>query len=836
LYTYALRYSVQHKSDNVPKFSATSDGFPVFLKPFKKYLESKDVNVRTSILAILELHKSLGVCSTIPDSTGIVKSGPYSLKNPLKDEVSIGDYFSQLGYQCDKKYSHISEIWKTILEEEFPDSERISRIDHLKSKSKIHKSYKSGPNGPCLRSSVMDYVAIHNRNDGSETIYDSVYSLSLYSDNKELKELLDHFDKKFDEFPESTFFVPLEFGRPEHSKFSIKFETSGKSRLIAILDFFTQSVLKGMHDDHFDWLFNQFEDGTNDQNRVKSLCRRWTSEPFTKEKGLFSIDLTEATNRAPALLQYEIIQKMYGPEIARDWYSLCTNRSFYDPTSKSYVTYSVGQPMGTYTSWSSFTIMNHLLVRLACRLNKIDYKRNLMYLIIGDDVVTRGETLSKQYSQIMRDIGVDISLTKGYSYETSFDHIRGSSEIKNHVAEIAKSVFCNGQEVTPIRYGSFEKLFASPTDHIGSLYELEARGIDLDYSILENLFYLSERPKVSCKIAMSIVSELSYTRELYDNLYENQPVNSCLSIVPLSLENMIRETLSGLDYSKSDYISTINQNMVNSLKKDIVTSYYALQKLLSLEFDKLQSDFELGIPNLCNNLHNMKDFALMNKSKYLLEPIFYLIFLDYVEEIYRTIRNITYDRELNQSLEKVIDLTRSTYNLLHLLVGNFGKKNKSIESKMIQEIYSNLLKFESIEAFNKKGEVIVNIPSLDPTKEMSWTEKFSYRLDNSNIKESDKSLYLNSDTGFKSVLSPEVASVMDRLSKKFNFSLGTKDPEKEVTFPRSRYSSKSKTMEVLLNIRSRLDDLSINKDYSSIIERKLSIVKTIIEDCESSAK
>jgi len=834
LYNYALRHSVRHTSDRVPKFKAQPDGFPVFLKPFKKYLEHKDLNVRSSVLTILELHKSLGVCSTIPDPTGIVKSGNFAFKNPLKDTVLVGDYFRQLASQHDLKYNHVAKIWEDLLEEEFPESNVIDRVDQLRSKSTIHKSYKSGPNGPCLRSSIMDFISIHNRGDKTESLADNVYSLALHSDNVELKALFDHFVKKFNDLSEDSIYINLGNSPPKHSKFSIKFETSGKSRLIAILDFFTQSVLKGMHSDHFDWLFNQIEDGTNDQYRVKTICKHWTSKPFNKEDGLYSIDLTEATNRAPAALQYEIIRKMYGPEIAHDWYSLCTNRSFLDPTTNSFVRYSVGQPMGTYTSWSSFTIMNHLMVRLSCKLNNIDYKRNLLYLIIGDDVVTRGETLSEQYSLLMRDIGVDISPTKGYTCKTSFDFINEDSIIGNHVAEIAKSVFCNGKEVTPIRFGTYEKLFGSPTDHIGSLYELEARGIDLEYSILENMFYLSQKPSFSCKMAMSIMSNLSYTRDLYNLISDDEPVKAITGYLSLQSEQTIEKTLSCLDYSKQDYEKTIKNNMINDLKKNLVKSYFSLQKLLNLDYGSLPSDYQNGIQNLCNNIHNLKDFALMENSKYFLEPIFDLIFLDYLEDVYQTIYNITFGKSLSQSVEKTIEVTRSTYNLLNILIGNFGSKNVFIESRIINELYSNLLKFESIEAFNKKGETIINIPQPDPTLNMSWIEKISYRLENSNLKESDKSLYLNSDTGFKSILSPEVSSVMDNLGKKFGFSLGTKDPIKETTFPRSRYSDQSKTMEVLHGIQRRLEDLCVHEEYNQILKVKIDYISKIIKDCENS--
>lgn len=68
--------------------------------------------------------------------------------------------------------------------------------------------------------------------------------------------------------------------------------------------------------------------------------------------------------------------------------------------------YSVGQPMGAYSSWAMLALTHHFLVQSY-------YSRSPErdYAILGDDVVVP-EHLANHYLNVMTSLGVSISMAK----------------------------------------------------------------------------------------------------------------------------------------------------------------------------------------------------------------------------------------------------------------------------------------------------------------------------------------------------------------------------------------------------------------------------------------
>jgi len=61
------------------------------------------------------------------------------------------------------------------------------------------------------------------------------------------------------------------------------------------------------------------------------------------------LDLSSATDRFPVRLQERLIEEILGTKIANAWKNLLTNRLFMTPSGEQ-LKYSVGQPMGAYSS------------------------------------------------------------------------------------------------------------------------------------------------------------------------------------------------------------------------------------------------------------------------------------------------------------------------------------------------------------------------------------------------------------------------------------------------------------------------------------------------------
>lgn len=135
---------------------------------------------------------------------------------------------------------------------------------------------------------------------------------------------------------------------------SLKEEAAGKVRVFAMVDVWTQSILKPMHDHLFSILKRIPNDGTFDQRAAVRRC-------FAKAAQFncsFGYDLSAATDRLPIDLQVEVVSFLFGREFALAWKSLLVDREYilFSDGKRGLVKedkvlkYSVGQPMGALSS------------------------------------------------------------------------------------------------------------------------------------------------------------------------------------------------------------------------------------------------------------------------------------------------------------------------------------------------------------------------------------------------------------------------------------------------------------------------------------------------------
>jgi hypothetical protein len=74
-----------------------------------------------------------------------------------------------------------------------------------------------------------------------------------------------------------------------------------------------------------------------------------------KEKTLLgkyvgTADMTAFTDRFPREPVIEVIKSVLGPEVAEAWTQVVLERKFQVDSSDEYIKYSVGSPMGVYSS------------------------------------------------------------------------------------------------------------------------------------------------------------------------------------------------------------------------------------------------------------------------------------------------------------------------------------------------------------------------------------------------------------------------------------------------------------------------------------------------------
>nr|UFP63223.1 RNA-dependent RNA polymerase [Melanconiella theae mitovirus 1] len=197
-----------------------------------------------------------------------------------------------------------------------------------------------------------------------------------------------------------------------------------KKRIIAMLDYHSQWVLRPIHDG----LMNLLKHFPCDRTYTQNPFNKW------KEEGNFhSLDLTAATDRFPISIQRKLMRIIYSHKLAMDWDRLLVMRNYEAPDGRTY-SYSVGQPMGAYSSWAAFTLSHHLVVAYAAHRCGFKLGSFDQYILLGDDIVIKHNRVSQVYISIMGKLGVDISFQK--------------THVSKHTYEFAKRWIHHGKEIT----------------------------------------------------------------------------------------------------------------------------------------------------------------------------------------------------------------------------------------------------------------------------------------------------------------------------------------------------------------------------------------------------
>jgi hypothetical protein len=200
-------------------------------------------------------------------------------------------------------------------------------------------------------------------------------------------------------------------------------DTDGKCRMIAMLDYWSQSILRVCHIDIMSILA-----------RIQKIDMTFGQgiAPFgSPDHDYHSFDLTAATDRFPVVITEVLLAHMYGPSYASAWKKIMTSEPFLWKSES--VLYGRGQPMGAYSSWASFSLTHHMVVQWSAIRAGIPAPF-LDYRLLGDDIVIRNNRVAEEYSTLMALLGVEISPAK--------------TIISNDSFEFAKRFFLHEEEVT----------------------------------------------------------------------------------------------------------------------------------------------------------------------------------------------------------------------------------------------------------------------------------------------------------------------------------------------------------------------------------------------------
>jgi hypothetical protein len=232
------------------------------------------------------------------------------------------------------------------------------------------------------------------------------------------------------------------------SRLSYIKDKEAKCRIVAILDYWTQSCFEPLHKASFALLRSLRPDCTFDQGSFRTKLAR--QGPY------YSCDLSSATDRLPVTLQRAILAVLTSQEYATAWYELLCNREYKLPKGAGSVRYGAGQPMGAYSSWTTFAITHHAIVRLSAKRAGLPTSWE-GYVLLGDDIVITHDGVAKEYMTILDSLGVKVSETK--------------THVSQNTYEFAKRWIHFGEEITGAPLGSlFEAIrFVSKKQWEGQL-------------------------------------------------------------------------------------------------------------------------------------------------------------------------------------------------------------------------------------------------------------------------------------------------------------------------------------------------------------------------------
>lgn len=315
-------------------------------------------------------------------------------------------------------------------------------------------STKAGPNGPASISCIEDLLPLSK----DKPLYNSVVKLLGIS--------LPGLD------PDRHLDLPSEGKR--HSKLVLLSDKAGKTRVVAIGDWWSNTALSGLHKTFLKALEKMDTDVTFRQSDIPNLIKGFGDQ-------LYSSDMTAFTDVFPRILEKNLINTAW-PGMGDLWEQVISNRVFEHPEGG--VKYATGNPMGLLSSWpvSSFT---HHAVKAYCahKCGRNKYK----YLILGDDSLDTNKEVYKYYLDVMTRLGVSTSLSK-------------CTQSENGSAEFAKRLFFNKIEVTGLPVDLLTELHARPEQFIELVRIARERGYE-DKVFAPGVEVLASKNKSSKMIA-----------------------------------------------------------------------------------------------------------------------------------------------------------------------------------------------------------------------------------------------------------------------------------------------------------------------------------------------
>lgn len=355
---------------------------------------------------------------------------------------------------------------------------------------------KAGPNGHALIFSHVDAIALLQ----DPTVLRNLLKWCLLTDIQLYYEIC----KQLEQYSKVSYKARTLTGR-----LGLIPEGGGKTRQIAIPDYFTQISLQSLFKALMGYLRTLETDGTYEQGRIAKKMQS-ASQSLSP---IYCYDLSSATDRFPVQVQEDVLSQIIGKTESQAWVNLLTMR-YYDFKGQG-VKYSTGQPMGVLSSWAAFALTHHAVIEYAAHL--LGHKTFREYVVLGDDVAIFDTRVANLYVKILAQLGVLISQPKSFTWRYGDPYLPSG--------EVAKRLFLGGREITPIPYDLIASFLKNPS------YEAIALKIGLDnisirlsdtaWENLSNSIVKRQQRKKFLTIALAPDFLLDLSGQSYDWTYKS---------------------------------------------------------------------------------------------------------------------------------------------------------------------------------------------------------------------------------------------------------------------------------------------------------------------------
>jgi hypothetical protein len=572
-------------SDSLPKLMISIDEMAQVEK--QKYL-----NCLFSSIRIYRLFKT----KVEPDSITITK--PYSGTNL---DLIISESFS---------YDKISE-WLTSLK--LNDTFSKKNLGLL-----LYSGNASSPNSKSSSSKLIeDLDAVYR----DKNLWDAIINLAKnFKGSQDFISLINHLSDNIEYFD-------LENESPIHSRLFTFTAPGGKSRIIANVDWVTQTALSAIHFYLFKLLSKLPSDCTfNHKIGIKKLFVP------NEKSNFYSIDLSAATDRMPRLIQAEILRNLFryidldGDSIKDNWLKI-VDREYSTANTKinnnNPVRYAVGQGMGLFTSWPIMALTHHYIVNKLCNISQSNY------VLVGDDLLIKNDKEGFiKYLNFMNSIGVSVNMNKTLV----------SEDTTMPTLEFACNYVIDGININPLNYGilmawndkktSFESFIYSLGDQINTqlcieliknfeiykdlkqlscvLYFLFKRDRE-DNSLITLIKEKFELPEWFLTIDYNKIYEImSKTKTLQNNI--NSVVSNCNHFMSSSFSQLVVRSNEDVTATRdlASYLEDLNNSVLRisttEMAKEVDMINAIFNRLISVQLIDYVAD-EFGNPLLSRKEH-----------------------------------------------------------------------------------------------------------------------------------------------------------------------------------------------------------------------------------------